>query len=87
MPSDPALPSREAYVKDSIPFTISSAAGPCPICQEGYDDEHRPVLFRHCSHIFGKSFILEWFEEGENTCPLDKIKLFSPPTDVGEGEG
>jgi hypothetical protein len=82
MPTNIQLPTRAAYTKDLIPVARCSAAGPCPICQEDYDDEHQPVLLQHCGHIFGKACILEWFAEGANTCPLDRKKLFALPREV-----
>jgi hypothetical protein len=86
MPSNPQLPIREAYTKALIPVAICSAAGPCPICQEDYDESHAPVLLQQCGHIFGKLCILEWFEEGANTCPLDRKELFASPRDAEEAE-
>jgi hypothetical protein len=80
------LQSREACTKDLITVAICSAAGPCPICQEEYDEDHAPVLLRYCGHIFGKPCILEWFEEGANTCPLDRKELFASPRDAEKAE-
>ncbi|KAF1943317.1 hypothetical protein EJ02DRAFT_141833 [Clathrospora elynae] len=76
MPPVTGLPSHEVYIKDLVPVAICSAASPCPICHEDYNEEHAPVLLRGCGHIFGKPCILEWFEEGGNTCPLDRKVLF-----------
>jgi hypothetical protein len=84
LPPAPSLPSREAYTKDLISVAICSAAGPCPICQEDYDKDHAPVLLQLCGHIYGKPCILEWFEEGANTCPLDRKELFASASEVEE---
>ena len=84
MPPDSHLASREDYIKTLPPVQICSAASPCPICQEEFDTEHPPVLLPSCGHIFGRPCILEWFEEGANTCPMDRQELFKSPKDVVE---
>ena len=77
MPSQAELSIRTEYIKGLVHVAICSAAGPCPICQQDYDKEHSPILLKGCGHIFGKTCILEWFNEGANTCPLDRETLFA----------
>jgi len=86
MPVSTVLPTREAYVNDLIPVAICSAADPCHICWNSYTKAHEPVLLRPCGHIFGNPCIQQWFEEGANTCPFDRNKLFMSTTDAEETE-
>jgi len=84
--STPALESANEqmplpeYIKGLVRVAICSAAGPCPICQQDYDNQHSPALLKNCGHIFGKPCILKWFNEGANTCPLDRETFFAPCT-------
>ncbi|EDU46398.1 RING finger and transmembrane domain-containing protein 1 [Pyrenophora tritici-repentis] len=81
MSTQAGLPSHAEYIKSLIPVAICSAAGSCPICQLEYEEGHSPILLRDCGHIFGKPCILRWFEEGANTCPLDRKTLFASHMD------
>ena len=76
MSSQAELPIRTEYIRGLVPVAMCLVAGPCPICQLDYDKEHSPVLLKDCGHIFGKPCILKWFNEGANTCLLDRETLF-----------
>jgi hypothetical protein len=86
MPANTIISTRATYINDLIPVAICSAANPCPICWEDYTSDHLPVLLRHCGHIFGKLCVRKWFEEGANTCPLDRNTLFILTTNTEEAE-
>ena len=85
MPSFPHLPMRRAFIDGLIPVAICSAASLCPICKEEHTKEHLPTLPRPCGHIFGRPCKLKWFDEGADTCPLDRTKLFNKITVEKDG--
>jgi len=70
---------------DAQAFLSSLESLECAICMEGYDANHRPIIFE-CRHIFGENCVRRWIESGNGLCPNCRAPLHGEETVVPASE-
>jgi len=70
---------------DAQAFLSSLESLECAICMEGYDANHRPIIFE-CRHIFGENCVRRWIESGNGLCPNCRAPLHGEETAVPTSE-
>ncbi|EGP84180.1 uncharacterized protein MYCGRDRAFT_96081 [Zymoseptoria tritici IPO323] len=68
----PTLPTRDSFINALPSAARLLVQDDCTICKDGCQD---PVILA-CGHIFCRACIDRWFDQGNNTCPLDFRVLF-----------